>query len=435
MPSRIAPQKDLFPKIRTDEQLRELVFEVARRSAEPFRLLVESLSGQRVGEDEARKLWGAFVGHRRELTAMLGRPVHLRVAALDWLTQKGGGKGGQPLLLGQDALERLWRAATTDPLTGLFNRRHLEATIAHELRQRTRDNLAVAYADLDGFKGVNDRLGHAGGDQALVKAARALRKIARAGDVVARVGGDEFAILFVGSRPQSTRQLARRISTTLAAELKELGAGCSVGFSDARADDTPETLLARADAAMYEQKHRRVPAVSGPPAAVAVLATTRPETVLAIQRTLGQRGVALVPTASKQDVAPLVSLLKPRLVLADLLFPPRGGDGLLVELTRAKVGATLVLVMPQQGFAPGAWRETRWPVVTPAEADNRLGRILEKAVPRKGDALVPLESSAQAGEWLRAVHQLVTGARLSPERVAAVGRLAELDLLQRALGT
>jgi diguanylate cyclase (GGDEF)-like protein len=97
--------------------------------------------------------------------------------------------------------------AATDALTGLRNRRGLELAASHALATAAHGGLQLVYLDLDGFKGVNDRLGHAEGDRALVAVADILRSTFRAADVIGRVGGDEFLVLVA---PGSDAELAAR---------------------------------------------------------------------------------------------------------------------------------------------------------------------------------------------------------------------------------
>jgi diguanylate cyclase (GGDEF)-like protein len=109
----------------------------------------------------------------------------------------------------------LTRLAATDPLTGIRNRRGLELAAAATLAAAPADPLELVYVDLDGFKAVNDRLGHAEGDRALVAVAGILRSTFRAADVIGRVGGDEFVVLVA---PGSDAAIAaRRLQERLAA--------------------------------------------------------------------------------------------------------------------------------------------------------------------------------------------------------------------------
>jgi diguanylate cyclase (GGDEF)-like protein/PAS domain S-box-containing protein len=157
--------------------------------------------------------------------------------------------------------EDLERQATVDPLTGLFNRRYLESRLAAEASraQRSRMPLALALADLDRFKQVNDRHGHAGGDRALRAFAAVLRETLRTEDVVARFGGDEFCVLFPATTAQAALVPLQRLLGQLASREIESPCGAfhvagSFGLAALRPGMGPAALLAKADAALYAAK-------------------------------------------------------------------------------------------------------------------------------------------------------------------------------------
>jgi diguanylate cyclase (GGDEF)-like protein len=156
------------------------------------------------------------------------------------------------------------RQALTDPLTGLDNRRKLEAALAAALRTPvpgTRTPFAVVHLDLDNFKQVNDRLGHQAGDDLLRAVATVLREEVRRTDTAARVGGDEFVLLLVGMTcPAALRDLSQRIiarvRTLTPPGLGELCVSASLGvvvWSEG-APDCADEVLAAADEALYASK-------------------------------------------------------------------------------------------------------------------------------------------------------------------------------------
>ena len=146
------------------------------------------------------------------------------------------------------ALERL---ATTDPLTGVANRRALDRRLVAELARadRTGSPLCVAFIDLDGFKSVNDRRGHGAGDALLVEAARRWSTTLRPYDLLARQGGDEFVVVL----PSCGTDQALGVVERLRSAVPE-GNGLSAGVTTSHAGDDPATLLNRADAALREAK-------------------------------------------------------------------------------------------------------------------------------------------------------------------------------------
>jgi diguanylate cyclase (GGDEF)-like protein len=156
---------------------------------------------------------------------------------------------------GQGELERL---SVTDALTGLYNRRHLMGTLANEVQRsrRLRRTFSVLLADVDHFKQYNDTNGHLGGDAALVKMAEILRQTTRGVDSVARYGGEEFVVMLIEAPIATAAAVGERLRARVAAE--EFGAGrmtVSVGAAEYPTHgETPEELIASADAAMYQAK-------------------------------------------------------------------------------------------------------------------------------------------------------------------------------------
>lgn len=159
----------------------------------------------------------------------------------------------------QDALRE---RATHDALTGLPNRacflEHLEFAL-HRL-DRAEGSVAVMFSDLDGFKAVNDGLGHEAGDELLIEVGRRMRKCLREADVVARFGGDEFVMLLNGVEDLTVAQrVADRIMASIERPIELTGGqghvGTSIGIALTNDPGTdPETILAEADAAMYRAK-------------------------------------------------------------------------------------------------------------------------------------------------------------------------------------
>ncbi|WP_249009660.1 PAS domain S-box protein [Conexibacter sp. DBS9H8] len=150
------------------------------------------------------------------------------------------------------------RAASTDPLTGLANRRVFEERLAGEFEraQRHQRPLSLVLLDLDHFKAVNDRHGHPAGDRTLVEVARRLEQTARAGELVARIGGEEFAWLLPETDAGGALSAAERLREVIAGEpFPDVGpVTISAGVCDAAAADSDEELRSRADRALYAAK-------------------------------------------------------------------------------------------------------------------------------------------------------------------------------------
>lgn len=146
-----------------------------------------------------------------------------------------------------------------DPLTGVLNRGRFLDLVEEALSAASEHDphLGILFADLDGFKAVNDLGGHALGDHVLRDAAERMSGRLRPNDVLGRVGGDEFAILCRGSRVE-LRSVAARVADLFAQPFAALGhtvhVGLTIGVAMAAPGDLPASLLDRADQAMYEDK-------------------------------------------------------------------------------------------------------------------------------------------------------------------------------------
>jgi diguanylate cyclase (GGDEF)-like protein/PAS domain S-box-containing protein len=157
----------------------------------------------------------------------------------------------------------LERQADTDCLTGIWNRRGFLRLAAHEIQRsaRYRKPFAILFIDLDDFKTINDAYGHAAGDRALQLVVAQMGRQLRAGDVMARIGGDEFVLLLLETTVNGAVRVAKRLCRALAAATTEAeGASfttmVSVGVAQWRTGETIDLLLARADAALYSAKEK-----------------------------------------------------------------------------------------------------------------------------------------------------------------------------------
>ncbi|MCU0559186.1 MAG: sensor domain-containing diguanylate cyclase [Desulfobacterales bacterium] len=158
-------------------------------------------------------------------------------------------------------VEELKKLALVDALTGLPNRRHLEAQLHSRLEELRRSGagFGLLFVDVDHFKQVNDRYGHDTGDQVLKTVANTFSHSVRPFDVVGRWGGEEFAGLFPHTDRQTLRGLAERLRVLVAhsqvgAGSVELGVTVSIGGSVAKPEDSAAALLKRADTLMYASK-------------------------------------------------------------------------------------------------------------------------------------------------------------------------------------
>ena len=165
------------------------------------------------------------------------------------------------------AEQRLHEMAYTDALTGLVNRPMFVERVTAALAERAdRDRVWVLFADLDGFKPVNDRWGHDAGDRLLRAVAEAIRSCLPAGALPCRWAGDEFTVLLPDTSCEQAEETARAVERAVSGVEASCGArvGVTVGCAGAGATDTAEALIAAADAVMYARKRSLdVPAPRG----------------------------------------------------------------------------------------------------------------------------------------------------------------------------
>jgi diguanylate cyclase (GGDEF)-like protein len=153
------------------------------------------------------------------------------------------------------------RETSRDPLTTLPTRTHFERELQAAVVRSDNDRrpLALFFVDLDGFKPVNDTFGHSSGDQVLRQVGERLKASIRSGDVVARIGGDEFVLLITEARDKKAvgdraKRLIEAVSEKYLVDGREVTVGCSIGISLYPSHGQPAKLIARADAAMYAAK-------------------------------------------------------------------------------------------------------------------------------------------------------------------------------------
>ncbi|SDF68874.1 putative bifunctional diguanylate cyclase/phosphodiesterase [Klenkia brasiliensis] len=201
----------------------------------------------------------AFHGRRLDGWELLTAGVVVALLlARQWLALRDNGRLAAELAAREAELRH---QAFHDALTGLANRALFLDRLDHALKLHARDlrPVALVFLDLDDFKVVNDTLGHAVGDELLVRVAERLRGAVRSGDTVARLGGDEFAVLLEdGGDPVLTAaKVAGALGTPFTLRGDVVDVRASVGLCELSADDAPlaaDELLARSDTAMYAAK-------------------------------------------------------------------------------------------------------------------------------------------------------------------------------------
>ena len=149
--------------------------------------------------------------------------------------------------------------ADLDSLTGLHNRRFFHETLAREVdrAQRYQRSLSVVIVDVDGFKAINDRIGHLAGDAVLAEIAERLRQVVRSADIPCRVGGDELAVILPEIDVEQAQLLVSRIQQAVSAQpIARAGrVHVSAGVAELMPNDDPTSLFERSDESLYAAKH------------------------------------------------------------------------------------------------------------------------------------------------------------------------------------
>ena len=159
------------------------------------------------------------------------------------------------------AEEEIQRLASTDPLTGLANHRHLLEAFSREVERsgRTGRPVSLLLVDLDGLKKINDKYGHLVGSRALCRMASVLQQQCRLNDTAARHGGDEFAVILPDTEVGGALNFARRIADSLTSDLEQPTISFSFGVASYPADGaTFDQILGKADGFLYEMKRRNI---------------------------------------------------------------------------------------------------------------------------------------------------------------------------------
>ncbi len=217
---------------------------------------IEGLTGL-PADEVARQLWGIAASPPdvalRSAQAGLGLLLVVGAAlTLGWLVDQNRRK--------EDILIRL---ATTDALTGLWNRRAFQDRLSLEIERacRTKHSFGLLMLDLDHFKRLNDSYGHLAGDAGLRQVAERIQAAVRTVDLVARYGGEEFAVILVDVESSAVRQVADRVRHAIDSMQFQLREGVraslsvSIGYAIFPADGSdPDALISRADAALYQAK-------------------------------------------------------------------------------------------------------------------------------------------------------------------------------------
>src|SRR5579863_8610941 len=219
-----------------------------------------SIAQLELTETQSLEFWEQALARKRELSESLGKRVAFQAALVDVLASSGQLR--LPILMEYEELRKLQINATTDALTGLYNRRFFDDYFEKELNRSNRysHKLALVIFDLHRFKEVNDRFGHPQGDALLQMAAATLRKSLRTSDYAFRIGGDEFALLLPQSDTEQAATLSRRLRAAYANSIEPLNLGLPLALDYGLAaypedGELQEVLIRVADERLYQLKN------------------------------------------------------------------------------------------------------------------------------------------------------------------------------------
>jgi len=243
--------------------VQRLDFLVQREGPATCKAILELISHREFSLEEAALCWREIVAHRGKMSAALGRPVELAVAACDYFTLQGQGIFF-PKFVDILEFEALKSESQFDFLTGLLNRQALENALHREIGRAERSlcQLSVIFLDLDSFKTLNDLHGHLAGDKMLQQTGKIFAQGKRLVDIAARYGGDEFVMLLPDTSKKEARVVADRIRQAVSEEVltvegRAVSLTVSAGIASYPDDGAKgEELFACADNALYRAKRR-----------------------------------------------------------------------------------------------------------------------------------------------------------------------------------
>lgn len=263
--ARIGRVRDFSPS-HFDQALHTVSPGVARGHV--LRRLLLEWTGVGVSEPEAPEIWGRVLALQSQLREALGPPVSLQTALLHEFHSRLG-LLREPRLLAERDLSSLRVSAITDPLTGLYNRRFMADHLGRELSRAERLGgvVSLLFMDLQGFKAINDRLGHPVGDGVLIKTANLIRDSLRMIDAGCRYGGDEFVAVLPNTDMVNSLAIAERIRHRVAQirlpRRADVKVGLHYGVASYPTDGrTLDFLIKMGDLRLYHcrQQHFKKPA-------------------------------------------------------------------------------------------------------------------------------------------------------------------------------
>jgi diguanylate cyclase (GGDEF)-like protein len=256
-------------RLQADDGFLQLLLETLEGMENPARAqflqrFFKAIAQIELSESVSSEYWERIRARMREMAETPGSQISFKRAIMDVLISSESLR--VPILIEYEELKKLQINAATDPLTGLYNRRLFDEYFDKELNRSARysHRLGLVEFDMHVFKQINDRYGHARGDQLLRAAAQTLRDSLRTSDYAFRIGGDEFALLLPQTDSAQALALARRLRAAFAEQIEPMRLGVAVGLDFGVAvypedGGQKESLLGVADERLYEWKTYRRP--------------------------------------------------------------------------------------------------------------------------------------------------------------------------------
>jgi len=241
--------------------IRDLQALIDKFGPKTYAAILHVLTHLELDYNQARKCWQEIIIHCRKMSGTLGREVKLRTAACDYFCSVNQ-TIKNPVVVELRIFEDTVNYARNDPMTGLYNRIHLNYVIKQEIKRSSRNNsqFSIFFMDLDDFKKINDSFGHLAGDAVLIKTAEAICKEIRFQDIAARYGGEEIVIVLPETNKVTSLIIAERIKSMVADlnleyEGRKISVTVSGGLATFPIDSTDtEELIRCADIAMFQAK-------------------------------------------------------------------------------------------------------------------------------------------------------------------------------------
>lgn len=219
--------------------------------------LLYAISHQFFQPEVARSLWEQILRHKYEMSAAMNRNIRIVVAALDRLCNLANDLPST-ILIGEKHIADIIRRSLRDGLTGLYNHAYCHQSIDTELKRCSRYGTTVSLMmiDIDDFKDINDRYGHQEGDKVLAMMGSIIEEETRDCDICCRYGGEEFVVILPSSDISETTALAERLSAKIEQSLpSDRKVTVSIGVASCgHNSNTPQSLIKKADSALYEAK-------------------------------------------------------------------------------------------------------------------------------------------------------------------------------------